>query len=100
MLTPEHLRNTINTNFIVYGIYERPTDDNLHRALTFPSQANVALFTLFVQHDASIQVASRLAGRREGDFSVSLVAQFLDENLQLYRLIAEEDPEYRRVSIL
>ncbi|TNV84023.1 hypothetical protein FGO68_gene14995 [Halteria grandinella] len=101
LLYPEHLRTTINTNFIVYGIYERPTaDENLHRALTFPSQANIALFTLFVGHDASIQVASRLAGRREGDFSVSLVAQFLDENLQLYRLIAEEDPEYRRVSIL
>lgn len=100
LLIPEHIRTTINNQYLVYGIYERATDENLNRALPFPAEARVALFVLFVHHDANIQVASRLAGRGLGDFSASLVSQFLDENMQLFNLIAEEDPEYRRVSIL
>jgi hypothetical protein len=53
-----------------------------------------------VHHDAHIQIVSRLAGNRQEDFPLPLVAQYIQENMALFRLTAEEDPEYNRLSML
>lgn len=111
LMSSEHIKQHIQEDYLVYGVYyeqvnpETPSlqltdDQELIRVLRLPSRATVSLWVVIVQHDQNLQVNSRLAGRSPGDFSTSRVNDFLSENLSLFSILAEEDPEYQRQLLL
>lgn len=111
LMTSEHIKHHVQEDFLVYGVYfeqvspETPSahltdDQELIRVLRLPSRASVAMWVVIVQHDQNLQVNSRLAGRSAADFSAGRVNDFLSENLSLFQILAEEDPEYQRHLLL
>jgi hypothetical protein len=55
---------------------------------------------IFVRHDNTLQVNSRLVGTSAHPASPDTLRQFLDENLSLFDIMVEEDPEYHQLRIL
>lgn len=52
-----------------------------------------------VHHDNNIQINARLAGSTD-EFRTESLMNFLNENLNLFTILCEEDPEYQRMQIL
>ena len=56
------------------------------------------MWTLFVRHDDNIQVHARISGS-ENEFRDNMLS-FLHENLNMFNILVEEDPEYERMRLL
>jgi hypothetical protein len=83
----------------VYGVFRNQVDNSLSKVLSFPPNATVSMWALVVRHDNNISIISRLAGQQDEFRSESLI-NYLTENLNLFHVICEEDPEYARESVL
>lgn len=53
----------------------------------------MTMWTLVVRHDHNISIISRLAGIADEFRSENLI-NYLTENLNLFHIMCEEDPEY------
>lgn len=74
-------------------------EENLARVLIFPENSLLSVWALFVRHDHNIQINARLSGFAD-EFRPESFLNFLHENLNLFHILAEEDPEYQRIRIL
>ena len=83
----------IEETYNVYGFYSTHVDPTLQNVLEFPSHALMSLWVLIVRPNNHIQINSRLAGR-EDEFREESFLNFLTENLSLFHIMNEEDPEY------
>ena len=90
---------TINENYLVYGLFANSLEESLARHFVFPHNAQISVWALMVHHDNNIQINARLAGGSE-EFKTDSVMNFLNENLNLFHIMCEEDPEYQRLQIL
>lgn len=86
-------------SFNVYGSFRDRVDNNLGRVLDYPENATVSVWCLVVRHDNNISIISRLAGRAD-EFRSENYINFLTENLNLFHIMCEEDPEYHGETVL
>jgi hypothetical protein len=52
------------------------------------------MWILNVKHDMTVQINSRIMGTQDRGFDPLQLGQFLQENLSLFQIMTEEDPEY------
>jgi hypothetical protein len=98
-LSNETAQELIANSYNVYGIFRHQVDNNLGTVLQFPPHATMSMWSLVVRHDNNISIISRLAGQGDEFRSESLI-NYLTENLNLFHIMCEEDPEYQREQIL
>lgn len=91
--------HTINENYLVYGLFATHLEENLARHFVLPQGAQLGIWALMVHHDNNIQINARLAGG-SNEFNSEALMNFLNENLNLFQIMCEEDPEYQRLQIL
>jgi len=68
--------------------------------LHLPANFVTAFYSIFVGHRNTLQIASRLIGTSESPVMPDALTAFLHESLTHFEIMAEEDPEYKRMRIL
>lgn len=72
----------------------------LAQHLRLPVDTVLAFYSIFVGHQNTLQIASRHLGTSESPVMPDALTAFLHENLTHFEIMAEEDPEYKRMRIL
>jgi hypothetical protein len=72
----------------------------LNQHLHLPANAVLAFYSIFVGHRNTLQIASRLLGTSENPAMPDALTAFLHENLTHFEIMADEDPEYKRMRLL
>eukprot|EP00347_Sterkiella_histriomuscorum_P016338 403353573 len=98
-LQNDQVQHILNNQFLNYGMFRDRVDVNLQRVLNFPQLTTLCVWMLTVGHDQNITIQSRHHGMAD-EFMPEHFLNFINQNLSLYRVIAEEDPEYQRIQIL
>jgi hypothetical protein len=98
-LSDREVQGSLNSNFMLYGMFREHVDINLERVLTFPPMATLSVWMLTVGHDENITIQSRHYGMAD-EFMPDNFLNYLHQNLELYHVLIEEDPEYRGIQIL
>lgn len=65
-----------------------------------PEDSYLTMWILNVKHDMTVQINSRITGTQERGFDPIQLGQFLQENLSLFQIMIEEDPEYQQLEML
>lgn len=58
------------------------------------------MWVIFVRHDNTLQINSRISGTTEHPVAPEALSTFLDENLSHFEILANEDPEYQELEDL
>ncbi|CDW77100.1 fas-associated factor 1 [Stylonychia lemnae] len=95
----QEVQSLMNNDFLIYGMFKERAEANLQRELKFPANATLCVWMLTVGHDQNITIQSRHGGMAD-EFMPENYLPYLHQNLVLYRIIAEEDPDYQRIQIL
>ena len=87
-----------------FGVYnDMLTNDDgvqISQHLHLPEGSILCVWALFVHHDNTIQINSRLIGTSDHPVLPEQLGEFLTENLSLFEIMAEEDPEYHQMRVL
>jgi len=63
--------------------------------MRFPHNSLLSMWILVVKHDQTVQITSRLNGQDQQQLSPESIMDFLHENLSLFSVMVEEDPQYQ-----
>ena len=99
-LSNDLVQAEINESFITYGMYSNHVDPNLERNMRFPRNAVISMWVLMVKPEDQVQITARLNNSGEEVISPQEILNFLHENMSLFNIMSEEDPEYQRIRIL
>lgn len=85
--------DTLNSDFVLYGMFKDNVDAELQQVLKFPALASLCVWMLTVGHDDNITIHSKHYGMAD-EFTPENFLPYLNECLNLFRIISEEDPDY------